>query len=52
MTMAHFRKPLGTGTLNRNIISAMSWAFGRYWPEDAGAPYQLSVTIDNLAWLP
>ena len=37
---------------NRAIITAMSWAFGWYWPEDAGAPYQLNATIDNLAWLP
>ena len=37
---------------NRNIITGMGWGFGWYWPEDAGAPYQLNAKIDNLAWLP
>ncbi len=34
------------------VITGISWAFGWYWPEDAGAPYDLNVTLDNLAWLP
>jgi hypothetical protein len=38
--------------VNRTLITAISWAFGWYWPEDAGAPYQLNVKLDNLAWLP
>jgi hypothetical protein len=38
--------------VNRNVITAMSWAFGWYWPEDGGAPYQLNAKLDNLAWLP
>ena len=36
-------------TTGDGIITAMQWGFGWYWPADAGAPYQLSAKLDNIA---